>query len=82
MPSPLSAAGIKRWAIRAALPMVSMVAVGVAIVAAFGGGNGAVGPAPADLSVGFPPATPAANDFSTTPADAARGIHCVAPSIK
>ena len=74
VPSPLSAAGIKRWAIRAALPMVSMVAVGVAVVAAFGGGNGGVGPAPANLSVGFPPATPAGNDFSTTPADAARGI--------
>ena len=73
-PSPLSAVGVKRWAVRAALPMVSMVAVGVAVVAAFGGGDGGIGPAPANLSVGFPPATPAGNDFSTTPADAARGI--------
>ena len=73
-PSPLSAAGVKRWAVRAALPMVSMVAVGVAVVAAFGGGDGGIGPAPANLSVGFPPATPAGNDFTTTPADAARGI--------
>ena len=73
-PSPLSAAGVKRWAVRAALPMVSMIAVGVAVVAAFGGGDGGIGPAPANLSVGFPPATPAGNDFTTTPADAARGI--------
>jgi hypothetical protein len=75
LPSPLSAAGIKRWAIRAALPMVSMVAVGIAAVATFGGSNGGAGPAPATLSVGFPPATAAGGLFSTTPGDEARGIN-------
>jgi hypothetical protein len=74
LPPPLSAAGVKHWAVRAALPMVSMVAIGVALVAAFGGGVGGAGPSPATLSVGFPPATPASNDFSTIPADQARGI--------
>ncbi len=74
LPPPLSAAGIKRWAVRVALPMLSMVAVGVAVVAMFGGGGGGAGPAPATLSVGFPPATAAGALFSTTPGDAARGI--------
>jgi hypothetical protein len=73
LPSPFSAAGVKRWALRAAIPMVSMVVVGVAIVATVGG-HGAAGPDPATLSVGFPPATPASNDFRATPADQARGI--------
>ena len=46
LPSPLSKAGIKHWAVRAALPMVSMVALGVGLVAAFGGGLGGAGPNP------------------------------------
>jgi hypothetical protein len=75
LPPPLSAAGLKRWAVRAALPMVSMVAVGVAVVATFGGSNGGAGPAPATLSVGFPPATAASGLFSTTPGEQARGIN-------
>ena len=74
LPPPLSAAGIKRWAVRVALPMISMVAVGVAVVATFGGGSGGAGPAPATLSVGFPPATAAGALFGTTPGDEARGI--------
>ncbi len=74
LPPPLSAAGIKRWAVRVALPMMSMVAVGVAVVATFGGGSNGAGPAPATLSVGFPPATAAGALFSTTPGDEARGI--------
>jgi hypothetical protein len=73
LPPPLSVAGVKRWAVRAALPMVTMVAIGIALVAAFGGGGG-IGPSPATLSAGFPPATQAANDFSTLPADQSRGI--------
>ena len=73
VPSPFSVAGVKRWALRAAIPMVSMVVVGIAIVATVGG-HGAAGPDPATLSVGFPPATSASNDFSATPADQARGI--------
>jgi hypothetical protein len=77
LPSPLSTAGVKRWAVRAALPMVSMVVIGIALVAAFGGGNGGAGPAPATLSVGFPPAVQASNDFSTVPADQGRGINQV-----
>jgi hypothetical protein len=75
-PPPLSMAGVKRWAVRAALPMVSMVAIGVALVAAFGGVNGA-GPSPGQLSVGFPPATQASNDFSTIAAEQGRGINQV-----
>ncbi len=75
LPPPLSAAGVKRWALRAALPMVSMVAVGVAVVATFGGSSGGAGPAPANLSVGFPPATAANALFSTIPAEQARGIN-------
>ena len=74
LPPPLSAAGIKRWAVRVALPMISMVAVGIAVVATFGGGSGGAGPAPATLSVGFPPATAAGALFSTTPGDEERGI--------
>ncbi len=73
LPSPLSVAGVKRWAVRAALPMVSMVVIGIALVAAFGGAGGA-GPTPATLSVGFPPATAASNDFSANAADQSRGI--------
>jgi hypothetical protein len=73
-PPPLSQEGVKRWALRVALPVVSMVAVGIAAVAAFGGSSGAAGPAPATLNVGFPPATPAASAFTGTPADQARGI--------
>ncbi len=74
LPSPLSKAGIKHWAVRAALPMVSMVALGIGLVAAFGGGLGGPGPNPDTLSAGFPPATRAGQDFSTLPADQARGI--------
>jgi hypothetical protein len=55
--------------------MVSMIAVGVAVVATFGGSNDGAGPAPATLSVGFPPATAAGDLFSTTPGDQARGIN-------
>jgi hypothetical protein len=53
--------------------MVTMVVIGIALVAAFGGGGG-LGPSPATLSAGFPPATQAANDFSALPADQGRGI--------
>lgn len=74
LPPPLSAAGVKRWALRVALPTISMVAVGIAAVATFGGSSGASGPAPATLAVGFPAAMPASSDFSTTPAEAPRGI--------
>jgi hypothetical protein len=73
-PPPLSAAGVKRWAMRVALPTISMIAVGVAAVATFGGSSGASGPAPGTLSVGFPAAMSASSDFSTTPAEAPRGI--------
>jgi hypothetical protein len=54
--------------------MVSMVALGVGLVAAFGGGLGGAGPNPNALSAGFPPATTASNDFGTLRAEQARGI--------
>jgi hypothetical protein len=54
--------------------MVSMVALGIGLVAAFGGGLSGAGPNPGTLSAGFPPATPASNDFSTLPAEQGRGI--------
>ena len=73
-PPPLSAAGVKRWALRVALPVMSAVAVGIAAFATFGGSSGATGPAPSTLSLGFPSATSAVSDFTTTPADASRGI--------
>jgi hypothetical protein len=56
-----------------------MVVIGIALVAAFGGAGGA-GPTPATLSVGFPPATAASNDFSTNAADQSRGINQVLTS--
>src|SRR6202020_1386996 len=61
------------------LPMVSMVVIGIALVAAFGGAGGAggAGPTPATLSVGFPPAPAASNDFSVNAADQGRGINQV-----
>jgi hypothetical protein len=57
--------------------MVSMVALGIGLVAAFGGGLGGAGPNPNTLSSGFPPATTAGNDFGTLPAEQARGINQV-----
>jgi hypothetical protein len=58
------------WGLRVALPIVTMIAIAVAVVIVLGGGVGTQAPSIADL--GFPPAAPAGHDF--TAAAGARGV--------
>jgi hypothetical protein len=57
-----------------AVPILAAMAVGIAVVVVAGANNGTGGPAQSSLDAGFPPARPAAADFTGTPALAARGI--------
>jgi hypothetical protein len=62
------------WVTGLAMPILAAVAVGIAVVVIAGANNGNTGPAPTSLAAGFPPARPAAADFTDTPALAGRGI--------
>jgi hypothetical protein len=60
------------WVIRVMLPVITMMAVGIAAVVVVGANSGAGSPAPSAAALGFPPATLASGDF--TAAASTRGI--------
>jgi hypothetical protein len=64
----------RNWVTGLAVPILAAIAVGIAIVVVAGANSGNGGPAPSTLSPGFPPARPAAADFTDTAALAGRGI--------
>jgi hypothetical protein len=64
----------RNWVTGLAVPILAAIAVGIAVVVVAGANNGASGPPPSTMSAGFPPATPAATDFTDTAALAGRGI--------
>jgi hypothetical protein len=64
----------RNWVTGLAVPILAAIAVGIAVVVVAGANNGTSGPAPSLLDAGFPPARPAAADFTDTPALAGRGI--------
>ena len=64
----------RNWVSGLAVPILAAIAVGIAAVVVAGANNGNSGPAPPSLAAGYPPARPAAADFTGTPALAGRGI--------
>jgi hypothetical protein len=52
------------WVLRVGVPILTMVAVGIAVVVVVGAHSGATGPAPGTTALGFPPATLAGHDFT------------------
>src|SRR5260370_9718796 len=60
------------WGLRVAIPIMSMVVFGVAVVVLADANSGNSGPAPPPTALGFPPATLAGSKF--TAADSGRGI--------
>jgi hypothetical protein len=60
------------WALRVGVPILTMVAVGIA-AAVVVGLHGKPGPAPSTATLGFPPATLAGHDFTAAPST--RGIN-------
>ncbi|MBV9379445.1 MAG: hypothetical protein JO242_02070 [Streptosporangiaceae bacterium] len=70
----MAALKLRGWVVRVGIPIVSMIAVGIAVVVVVGANSGNAGPAPSSLSLGFPPATSAQADFTGTRALAGRGI--------
>ena len=63
----------KGWALRVGVPILTMIAVGVAVVVVIGAHSGTGQPAPGTAALGFPPATLAGQDF--TAAATSRGIN-------
>jgi hypothetical protein len=70
----LASLKLRGWALRVGLPILSMIAVGIAVVVVVGANSGNAGPAPSSLSLGFPPATSAEADFAGDRALLGRGI--------
>lgn len=68
----LAALQFRGWALRVAVPILTMVIFGVAVVVLADANSGNSGPAPPPAALGFPPATLAGNDF--TAAGTGRGI--------
>jgi hypothetical protein len=64
----------RNWVTGLAVPILAAIAVGIAVVVVAGANNGNTSPAPSSLAAGFPPARPAAADFTDTQALAGRGI--------
>src|SRR5271154_6776086 len=60
------------WGLRVALPIITMIAIGVAVVVVLGAGGGAGTVAPSIADLGFPPAALAGHDFAAAPG--ARGV--------
>ncbi|HEX6521600.1 MAG TPA: hypothetical protein VF070_16595 [Streptosporangiaceae bacterium] len=52
------------WALRVGVPIVTMIAVGIAVVVVVGAHSGADGSTPGTSTLGFPPATLAGRDFT------------------
>jgi hypothetical protein len=62
------------WVTGLVVPILAAIIVGVAVVVIAGANGGQGGAAPGSLAAGYPPARPAAADFSDTPPLAGRGI--------
>jgi len=55
------------WALRVGVPILTMIAVGIAVVVVVGAHSTTNGPAPGASALGFPPATLAGRDFTAAP---------------
>jgi len=64
----------RNWVTSVAVPILAAIAVGIAVVVAVGANGRSAGSAPPPLAAGFPPARPAAADFTGTAALAGRGV--------
>jgi hypothetical protein len=64
----------RNWVMSLAVPILAAIAVGIAVVVVIGANSGSTGSAPPPLAAGFPPARPAAADFTGTAALAGRGV--------
>ena len=64
----------RNWVTSVAVPILAAIAVGIAVVVVVGANSGSTGSAPPPLAAGFPPARPAAADFTGTAALAGRGV--------
>jgi hypothetical protein len=71
------------WLLKVGLPIVSMIAIGIAVVVIVHANSGkGASPEPANAaSVGYPPADLATSDFTGTPADAGRGLITMLGSV-
>jgi hypothetical protein len=68
----LSNLQFRGWGMRVAIPILTMISVGIAVVVFLGADSGNGSAAPSTASLGFPPATLAGGDFTVAPS--ARGI--------
>ena len=64
----------RNWVTGLAVPILAAIMVGVAVVVIAGANSGVGTAPPSSLAAGFPPARPAAADFTGTAALAGRGI--------
>jgi hypothetical protein len=64
----------RSWVTSLAVPILAAIAVGIAVVVVIGANGGSTDSAPPPLAAGFPPARPAAADFTGTAALAGRGV--------
>jgi hypothetical protein len=55
------------WALRVGVPIMTMIAVGIAVVVIVGAHSTTNSPAPGATALGFPPATLAGHDFTASP---------------
>ena len=55
------------WALRVGVPILTMIAVGIAVVVIVGAHSTTNSPAPGATALGFPPATLAGRDFTASP---------------
>jgi hypothetical protein len=55
------------WAMRVGVPILTMIAVGIAVVVVVGAHSSTNSPAPGATALGFPPATLAGHDFTASP---------------
>jgi len=64
------------WVVKVAVPILAMIPVGIAVVIIAGANNsnGTTTPSPDTTSLGFPPANFATADFTTSAAQAGRGL--------
>jgi hypothetical protein len=70
----MAAMRTRNWVTSIAVPILAAIAVGIAVVVVVGANRASTGSAPPPLAAGFPPARPAAADFTGTAALAGRGV--------
>jgi hypothetical protein len=70
----MAAMRTRNWVTSVAIPILAAIAVGIAVAVVVGANGKSTGSAPPPLAAGFPPARPAAADFTGTAALAGRGV--------